>query len=95
MVEIGCKAEKLMLLLLVVLLLLHACWSWFIDGFSSASRESFKRLAAPPTGRALFAIASTSYRFISKFVTAFTPLNLIAAMSYASAASSSVAVLGQ
>jgi hypothetical protein len=42
-------------------------------------------------GRSLRAIASRLYRLGSKLVTALSPLNLIAAMSYASAASSSVA----
>lgn len=84
-----CTGEKLML---VLVLLLH--WSgssWFNEGFCSASSESFNLLAVPPIGRELFIMASTSYRFISKLVTAFKPLNFIAAMSYASAASSSVA----
>lgn len=80
MAEPGWMAEKLMLPLL-----LHR------GSFSSASSETFMRFAEPPMGRGLLAMASMSYRFISKLVTAFMPLNLIAAMSYASAASSSVA----
>lgn len=63
------------------------------EGFCSASSEIFRRFADPPIGSELLEIASTSYRFISKFVTAFSPRNLIAAMSYASAASDSVAAL--
>lgn len=46
-------------------------------------------LASSPASRVLLAmIFSTWYREMSKFVTAFRPRNLIAAMSYASAASS-------
>ena len=59
----------------------------------SVSGETLKRFAMPPTGRELFNIASTSYRLISKLVTALAPLNFMAAISYASAASSSVAML--
>lgn len=50
------------------------------------------RLAGAPIGRSVFAMASMSYLLSSKLVTAFGPRNLIAATSYASAASSSVAV---
>lgn len=86
MVETDWIGEKLMLLLA------HGIWRDVLNGsFSSASRESFRRFADPPIGRGPREMASTSYRFISKFVTAFSPRNLIAAMSYASAASSSVA----
>lgn len=49
------------------------------------------RLANSPERRLLLAmILSTLYLDVSKFVIAFTPRNLIAAMSYASAASSCV-----
>lgn len=72
-------------------LLFKGCCSWCACGDSdSDSRESLRRLAAPPIGSSLLVIASTLYLFISKLVTAFKPLNFIAAISYASAASSSV-----
>lgn len=55
--------------------------SRFLD--DSIACASFKRLAAPPPmGRVLLSrIALTSYRLMSKFVTAFRPRNFIAAMS--------------
>lgn len=49
------------------------------------------RLAEDPMGSSVQAMASMLYLLSSKLVMALTPLNLIAAMSYASAASSSVA----
>lgn len=53
--------------------------------------RSLFRLANSPERRPLLAmILSMLYLEVSKFVTAFTPRNLIAAMSYASAASSCV-----
>lgn len=52
---------------------------------------SLFRLANSPERRLLLAmILSTLYLEVSKFVTAFVPRNLMAAMSYASAASSCV-----
>lgn len=74
------------MLLPLPLLLVYCGSSWWLltnEGFCSASDvETFMRFAAdPPTGSELLEIASTSYRLISKFVTAFTPRNLIAAMS--------------
>lgn len=60
------------------------------DGVST----SFSRFAAPPMGNVLLSsMLLTSYLLMSKLVTAFSPLNLIAAMSYASAASSCVPLL--
>lgn len=50
---------------------------------------SLVRLASSPDRSVLLSIIrSTLYRDMSKFVTALTPRNLIAATSYASAASS-------
>ena len=63
-------------------------------GFMSCSHvsgENLSRLAEDPMGSSVHAIASTLYLLSSKLVIELTPLNLIAAMSYASAASSSVA----
>ncbi|MFS7967033.1 hypothetical protein Hanom_Chr09g00780971 [Helianthus anomalus] len=54
------------------------------------SIEVLDLLHMPPIGRFLLAMLFTSYRLMSKFVTAFNPRNLMAAMSYASAASSCV-----
>jgi hypothetical protein len=51
----------------------------------------FIRLPGPLTGRSRCKIASRLYRLGSKLVTAMAPLNFSAAMSYASAASASVA----
>lgn len=64
--------------------------SLFLD--NSIACASFSLFAAPPPiGNVLLSrMLFTSYRFISKFVTAFKPRNFIAAISYASAASSSV-----
>lgn len=52
-----------------------------IRALFSVAGETFKRFATPPTGSELFNIVSTSYRLISKLVTALEPLNFMAAMS--------------
>lgn len=57
----------------------------------SDGKESDEFLALdekPPIGRVLLAMLFTSYRLMSKLVTALNPLNFMAAISYASAASS-------
>jgi hypothetical protein len=51
----------------------------------------FSHLLDPLTGRSRGKIASRLYRLGSKLVTAMAPLNFSTAMSYASAASTSVA----
>ncbi|GKA20192.1 hypothetical protein Tco_0700181, partial [Tanacetum coccineum] len=74
-VEVACQLGRALIpnikLILFPELPMMYCNSWsslFMKFFVPPLLEAFKRILDPPTGTVLLEVASTSYRFISKFV---------------------------